>query len=105
MSDVVEVVVAASPAVVEVDAAVAPAVVEVVERGPQGPAGSATDSYNHTQSSASTTWTVNHNLGRLPIVSLRSVGGVEIEGDVVHISTNQVQITFNVSTAGTGRFI
>jgi len=104
MSDVVEIVLPASPAVVDVVVPGSAAIVEVVERGLQGPPGAAADSYDHVQSSAATTWTVNHNLGRLPIVSLRSVGGVEIEGDVVHVSNNQAQITFNISTAGTARF-
>lgn len=39
MSEIAEVVVAASPAVVEVNAAVAPAVVEIDAPGPQGPRG------------------------------------------------------------------
>lgn len=67
--------------------------------------GSGVGGYNHTQGSASTTWTVNHNLGRVPIVELRSVGGVLIEADVTHTSINQTVIQFATAQAGTARFV
>ncbi len=63
------------------------------------------DGYNHTQNSASTTWTVNHNLGRVPVVEVRSVGGVLIEADVTHTSNNQTVIQFATAQTGTARFV
>jgi len=72
-------------------------------QGPQGLPGSAAASYTHTQSSASSTWTINHNLGYKPAVELLTVGGVEMEGDVVHVSDNQVIVYFVISVAGTAR--
>ena len=80
----------------------APAVVQVAVEGPQGPAGSAV-SYTHTQASAASTWTINHNLGFRPSVELLSTGSQEIEGDVVHTSTNQTVVTFTSAVAGFAR--
>lgn len=68
--------------------------------GPQGPAGFG---YLHQQTSASTTWTINHNLGFRPAVELFDSGSQEIEGDVAHPSINQAIITVNPSTAGSAR--
>ena len=61
--------------------------------------------FTHTQSSASATWTINHNLGYKPSVDLFSVGGVEIVGTVTHISDNQVVADFVTSIAGFARLI
>lgn len=57
----------------------------------------------HTQSSASATWVVNHNLGFFPQVTVLSPGRIEVEATVEHVSANQVVITFN--TAQTGQAI
>ena len=67
--------------------------------------GGGVTAYEHTQSAAATLWTINHNLGRKPIIALFSVGGVEIVADIVHASLNQAQVNFNVATAGTARCI
>jgi hypothetical protein len=62
--------------------------------------------YTHTQSAASALWTVNHNLGFIPSsVSVRTVGGVEVEAGVTHISINQLNIEFAVPFAGTALII
>jgi len=68
--------------------------------GPQGPAGAG---YLHQQTSSSTTWTINHNLGFRPAVELFDSGSQEIEGDVSHPSTNQAIITVNPATTGSAR--
>lgn len=56
--------------------------------------------YTHTQSVASASWIVNHNLGYRPAVSALSVGGKLMLGDVVHTSVNQVVIGFDQPLAG-----
>lgn len=71
--------------------------------GPAGAAGSSAASHIHTQGSAATTWTINHNLGFKPHVSLFSVGGVEFEADVTHTSDNQSVVSLAVATAGSAR--
>jgi hypothetical protein len=80
------------------------AVTEQGPVGPAGPAGSVND-YTHTQSSPSPTWTINHNLGRKPDVTLLSVGGQEFEGTITHVSTNQAVVSLTTATAGTARCI
>ena len=104
MTDVVEIIVAGPPAIVEVLAAGAPDVVEVLIPGPQGPAGSGS-AYVHTQGSAATTWTINHNLGFRPGVTVLSVGGVEVEAEVTHVSVNQAVVSFVSATAGSARLV
>jgi hypothetical protein len=57
--------------------------------------------FTHTQSSASASWTVTHNLGYRP-------GGVAIVdssenvvfGDIVHSSNNELVLNFTSATAG-----
>lgn len=77
--------------------------IQVVSIGIQGPPGPGAASYDFTQSSPSTLWTINHNLGYRPQVELRTTGGVIMLAEVTHISVNQVQVSFAVSTAGTAR--
>ena len=74
--------------------------------GPQGPkgdtgdSGGASSSYEHIQASALTEWVVNHNLDKHPIISVITIGGVEVIVNVIHMSTNQARIYFNQPQAG-----
>ena len=70
-----------------------------------GGGGGAGSVYEHTQSVAAATWTVNHNLGFKPYVQVLSNGGAEVEVEVVHISVNQLQIYFINAFAGYARLI
>lgn len=72
-------------------------------QGPQGVPGLSGAGFIHTQGSAALEWTINHNLGFRPSVELMSVGGAEIEGDVVHTSLNQTIATFLIPVAGFAR--
>jgi len=76
--------------------------VTATTQGPQGPSGSA---YVHTQTSSSSTWTINHNLGFRPSVELLDSGSQEIDGDIAHPTTNQTVVTLNPATAGLARLI
>lgn len=78
-------------------------IVEVKAAGPQGPAGPSGAGYTHIQSIASTTWTINHNLGYRPSVEILDSGSQEIEGDVSHPTVNQTVVTLSPATAGTAR--
>lgn len=73
--------------------------------GPAGLNGAEADSYTHAQGSASSTWTVPHNLGRRPNVELRTVGGVVMLGQVTHVSDNLLTVSFAYAIAGTARMI
>ncbi len=58
-----------------------------------------------TQTTASTSWTVNHNFGYYPIVRVYS-GGIEIiPTSIVHTSLNQVVISFNTAQVGEARLV
>lgn len=73
-------------------------------QGPSGPVGPFND-YLHSQAVAASTWVINHNLNRNVSVSLRTVGGVEFDAELVQISLNQVQALLAVPMAGTARVI
>lgn len=72
------------------------------ERGPPGPQGLAAG-YLHTQSSANATWTINHNLGFKPSVHLYTVGGLQFDGQIVHMSDNQCVVSLETAIAGFAR--
>lgn len=59
--------------------------------------------YVFTQSTASATWTINHNLGHVPSVEVFDSGNQEIEAEVSHPSVNTAVIVFTVPTAGFAR--
>ena len=90
-----------------IDAANGTTVVEIATEGPQGPPGTGggggTSAYVFTQSTPSTTWTINHNLGFRPSVELLDTGSQEIDGQIAHPSVNQTVVTLNPATAGLAR--
>ena len=56
--------------------------------------------FDFVQASPAAVWTINHNLGRPVAAAVYSVGGMELEADVVNISANQTQVLFVSPTAG-----
>ena len=71
------------------------------QQGPPGAAGAA--GYNHTQASASATWTIAHNLGFRPSVQVRNSAGQVIVAAVEDVSVNVVQVSLTSALAGTAR--
>lgn len=61
--------------------------------------------YTHTQNTAATTWTINHNLGIKPTVQLLNTGSQVIEGDLVHTNSNQAIAYFSTPVAGLARCV
>lgn len=53
------------------------------------------------QMTAATIWDVAHNFGRIPQVRVFTIGGQEIEADILNISNNVVRITLTMPMAGT----
>ena len=80
-----------------------PSIVRVVQTAsPFAIGGGGSDPhYVHTQSAAATRWTVNHNFGKYPAVTLLTVGGIELVGTVTHTSVNQFTVDFDTAQAGT----
>ena len=68
--------------------------------GQQGPAGTSGGSYTFEQQSNSTTWTVVHNLGYRPAITIQDYFKNTIEGDINHIDTSTVQLTFAEAVSG-----
>jgi hypothetical protein len=76
--------------------------INIDRQGPRGKPGrdAAVFRYTHTQSSASDTWIVNHNLGAIPGITIMSTGGLEINAGVMHVSNNQFIVTLSTPFAG-----
>ena len=82
------------------------ATVTIVNQGPQGPQGEAGPvgaGYDFVQSTTSSTWTINHNLGYKPSVDVYDSGSQEIDVTVSHTSVNQTLILLTLPSAGFAR--
>lgn len=55
----------------------------------------------YTEPTPLLTWTLAHNMGKLPSVTILNNLGNEIEAKVNHIDNNNLTITFNTATSGT----
>lgn len=77
-------------------------------QGPAGPKGDQGDpgtggdlSYEHDQGVASAVWTITHNLGKVPSVTVIDSAGDEIEGHVNYPDPlTQVVLTFSAPFSG-----
>jgi len=56
--------------------------------------------YTHNQSAASSTWTITHNLGFSPAVSVVDSGGNHVIGDVNYVSVNVLTVSFSAPFGG-----
>jgi hypothetical protein len=56
--------------------------------------------YTHDQLVASTSWTIDHNLGKFPSITVVDSGGTVGYGDVAYISPNQATVSFPSAFAG-----
>jgi hypothetical protein len=78
----------------------------VAQPGPKGEMGVPGAGFNfiHLQSVAQTVWTVPHNLGGYPNVTAAQLSGVDdwevIEGDVLYLDANTIQLTFSAAVSG-----
>lgn len=66
--------------------------------------GTFNDSYIHTQTIQANQWIVNHNLNKYPAVTVVNNINVEVVGEIVYTSTNQVILTFSQSFTGKAFF-
>jgi hypothetical protein len=80
--------------------------VEIGVAGPQGAQGIPGEvlfsdlSYVHTQSVPSETWTINHNLGFIPNITVVDSAGSVVEGSYNYPNSSTVELTFNGSFSG-----
>jgi hypothetical protein len=61
--------------------------------------------FTFTQASPALIWTINHNLGYNPLITVLRDGVTPVEALVSHISTNQTRINFLTPTRGTARLV
>lgn len=57
--------------------------------------------YTHTQSAASSTWTIAHNLNFFPNVTVIDSGGNMVEANVTYTNNANLTITFSSAISGT----
>ena len=57
-------------------------------------------SYTHTQSATASQWTVTHNLGFKPNVTVFNSAGDIVEGHIIHNSINQLTLQFSATMSG-----
>lgn len=64
-------------------------------------AASGDKSYTHTQNSADSSWTINHNLGKRPSVTVTTAAtGAQVIGEVTYTNNNTLVISFEASFNG-----
>ncbi len=66
--------------------------------GPIGPPGSAP--YEHVQSILSDEWTIDHNIGFRPVVTVTDNAGTVVYGSMSHDTINRVVLRFGVPFIG-----
>ena len=69
--------------------------------GPTGPSSGASASYQHVQNAVSATWSIQHDLGFHPNVTVQDSGGTTWEGDITQVDINNLVIRFGSAFAGT----
>ena len=57
-------------------------------------------SFEFAQASAATTWTVNHNLGKFPSVTIKLSDGTVGQAAITHTNKNTLTISFSADTSG-----
>lgn len=78
-------------------------ILELGITGPQGPMGEIqpeTLGYIHTQSVASNTWTINHNLIFVPNITVVDSGGTVVEGSYDYPDNTTVVLSFSSPFSG-----
>lgn len=68
--------------------------------GATGAPGSGDLTYVHNQLAASATWTINHNLGKYPSVTIVDSAGTIVEGNITHTDANTSVATFSAVFGG-----
>lgn len=67
--------------------------------GPVGATGGGT--FVFIQQVSSSTWVINHGLGKWPSVTVLDTAGEMVVGDVLYLDTNRITLLFSASFSGT----
>ena len=68
--------------------------------GPEGPSGEGDLNYTHNQTSPSTEWTITHNLGKFPSVSVTDSSGNLWQTEVDYVNQNSLIVRFSAAFSG-----
>ena len=68
--------------------------------GATGPAGTSGGFFAFEQQSNSTSWTIVHNLGYRPAITIQDYFKNTIEGDINHLDTSTVGLSFADAVSG-----
>ena len=68
--------------------------------GATGPQGASGGFFTFTQASPASTWTIAHNLGYRPNISVVDSAGSQVEGNAVWTDINNLNITFSGAFSG-----
>lgn len=60
----------------------------------------ANQTYTHTQTEGALTWTINHNLGKFPSITITDLQGIVVEATVQYVDNNTIIATFTEATSG-----
>ncbi len=74
-------------------------VTEIGIQGPPGPPG-VDLTYEHSQLVASDTWTINHQLGKHPAITVVDSGGNVVVGDITYNDTDNAVARFSAAFGG-----
>lgn len=90
---------------VSVNVTETPVIVELGASGPQGPKGDpglvlVDISYTHNQNVPSNTWTINHNLGFYPGITVVDSSGNVVEGSYTYQDMNTIIASFSGAFSG-----
>jgi hypothetical protein len=58
------------------------------------------DGFVFSQGAPAETWTIKHNLGRFPSVTVQDTAGDEVDGITEYLTDNEVMIVFSAPVAG-----
>jgi len=68
--------------------------------GPPGEGGAEVFTFVHNQMVPSAIWTISHNLGGFPAITVVDSSGRQVEGSVEYVDLNTLVVTFEGSFAG-----
>lgn len=68
--------------------------------GPAGPPGPSSGTFRYQQGVPSSLWTIVHNLGFRPVVQVFDGTGAEQVGDIYHIDSNSLTVSFSFAFSG-----
>lgn len=72
----------------------------LIHRGAGGGGSGSDANYVHDQQVASAAWSVVHNLGKFPSVTVVDSAGSVVVGDPLYVSANSLSIFFTAPFAG-----